>query len=375
MEWVPDAELEPIDPRVVRRKADGLVRLTFLSHLRVVRCGDGRSVESVTEVCFTPQSEWEEFGVEDARITPLDGRFWFTYVAVSRHGAATALASTTDFRTFDRHGIIFCPENKDVVLFPQRVGGAYAALHRPNGATPFTRPEMWLARSPDLTHWGRNEPLYGGSGAWETGRIGAGPPPIRTADGWLALYHGNRHPTRPGEVGAYAAGALLLDLENPARVLCRTAGGHHGAHGRLRAARLRPGCHFPDRDRGDRRNAARLLWRRGRLHRRGRVLARRVARCDESLTKHLARDGAYILSWPPLRGPGAVVEENRLHCAGVHTRPPRDRGARWMDCLALAHTESLTPTPHPGVPERGDGGRTRARGLARDGLSGRLAGE
>ena len=221
-EWVPDAELELIDPRVVRRRADGLVRLTFLSHLRVVRCGDGRSAPAVTEVCFAPQSELEEFGVEDARITPLDGRFWFTYVAVSRHGAATAAASTTDFRTFDRHGIIFCPENKDVVLFPQRVGGAYAALHRPNGATPFTRPEMWLARSPDLTHWGRHEAMHGGSGAWETGRIGAGPPPIRTADGWLALYHGNRHPTRPGEVGAYAAGALLLDPEAPARVLRRT---------------------------------------------------------------------------------------------------------------------------------------------------------
>jgi predicted GH43/DUF377 family glycosyl hydrolase len=223
VEWVPDAELEPIDARVVRRKADGLVRLTFLSHLRVVRCGDGRSVTAVTEVCFTPQSEVEEFGVEDARITPLDGRFWFTYVAASRHGAATALASTSDFRTFDRHGVIFCPENKDVVLFPERVGGAYAALHRPNGATPFTRPEMWLARSPDLTHWGRNEHLHGGSGAWETGRIGAGPPPVRTAGGWLALYHGNRRPTRPGAVGAYAAGALLLDPEDPARVLRRTA--------------------------------------------------------------------------------------------------------------------------------------------------------
>src|SRR3954454_14976418 len=126
IDWTPDAELEPLDPRVVRRKADGLVRLTFLSYLRVVRCGDGQAVEGVTEVCFTPQSEAEEFGVEDARITPLDGRFWFTYVAVSRHGAATALASTTDFRTFDRHGVIFCPENKDVVRFPERIGGPYA---------------------------------------------------------------------------------------------------------------------------------------------------------------------------------------------------------------------------------------------------------
>ena len=103
---------------------------------------------------FLPDSEMEEFGVEDPRITALGGRYYFTYVAVSRHGAATALASTTDFRQFERHGIIFCPENKDVVLFPEQVGGEFVALHRPNAATPFCRPEMWVARSPDLVRLG-----------------------------------------------------------------------------------------------------------------------------------------------------------------------------------------------------------------------------
>ena len=72
---------------------------------------------------------------------------------MSRHGPATALASTIDFRSFERHGIIFCPENKDVVLFPEKIGGNFAALHRPVCGTPFTRPEMWVARSPDLIHW------------------------------------------------------------------------------------------------------------------------------------------------------------------------------------------------------------------------------
>lgn len=155
IDWTPDAELDVVDPRVVRRKADGLVRLTFISHLRVIRCGDGRAVREVTGATFRPQSELEEFGVEDPRVTPLDGRFYFTYVAVSRHGPATALASTTDFVTFERHGVIFCPENKDVVLFPEKVSGTFAALHRPVCATPFTRPEMWVARSPDLLHWAR----------------------------------------------------------------------------------------------------------------------------------------------------------------------------------------------------------------------------
>src|SRR5262249_15358195 len=201
VDWVPDEELEPIDPRVVRRKTDGLVRLTFTSHLRVVRCGDGRAVREVTDVTFVPRGELEEFGVEDPRISPLNGRFTFSYVAVSRHGPASALASTTDFRTFTRHGVVFCPENKDVVLFPETIGGTYAALHRPVCGTPFSRPEMWVARSPDLIHWGAHTPLdVSGGGEWQSGRVGAGTPPIRFAGGWLEIYHGNRQPTRAGEV-------------------------------------------------------------------------------------------------------------------------------------------------------------------------------
>jgi predicted GH43/DUF377 family glycosyl hydrolase len=222
VDWVPDAELDPIDPRVVRRKADGLVRLTFLSHLRVVRCGDGRAVRDVTGVAFGPRAEVEEFGVEDPRITPIGGRFWFSYVAVSRHGPASALASTADFREFERHGVIACPENKDVVLFPERIGDAYAALHRPVCGTPFTRPEMWAARSPDLLHWGRHAPLRVSGGDWQSGRVGAGAPPLRVDDGWLEIYHGNRRPTRPGEVGTYHGGAILLDADEPSRVLRRT---------------------------------------------------------------------------------------------------------------------------------------------------------
>ena len=162
IDWVADYELETIDPRVVRRKADGLIRLTFFSHLRVIHCGDGREVKSTVDSLFMPQTELEEYGVEDPRVTPLDGRFYITYVAVSRHGAATALASTADFKSFERHGVIYCPENKDVVLFPDRIGGDYVALHRPSGHAAFTCPEMWLARSADLVHWGRHTHLAGG---------------------------------------------------------------------------------------------------------------------------------------------------------------------------------------------------------------------
>lgn len=219
IDWVPDADWEPIDPRVVRRKADGIVRLTFASHLRVVRCGDGTAVREVTRVSFRAEAEAEEYGVEDPRITPLGGRYYVTYVAVSRHGPATALASTADFRSFERHGIVFCPENKDVVLFPEEVGGSFAALHRPVCGTPFTRPEMWVARSPDLIHWGGHVPLDLSGGEWQAGRVGAGAPPVRVEGGWLEIYHGNRRPARRGEVGAYCGGAALLDADDPSRVL------------------------------------------------------------------------------------------------------------------------------------------------------------
>jgi beta-1,2-mannobiose phosphorylase / 1,2-beta-oligomannan phosphorylase len=223
IDWVANDSIDVLDPRVVRRKSDGLLRLTFISHLRVVRCGDGRDVSKITDVAIHPSCEVEEFGVEDPRITPIDGRYYITYVAVSRHGPATALLSTDDFVTFERHGIIFCPENKDVILFPEKIGSGYAALHRPVCGTPFTRPEMWFARSPDLMHWGNHEPLAVGGAGWQSGRVGAGPPPIRVEGGWLEIYHGNHQPTRPGEVGAYRAGAILLDLENPSRVIRQTS--------------------------------------------------------------------------------------------------------------------------------------------------------
>jgi beta-1,2-mannobiose phosphorylase / 1,2-beta-oligomannan phosphorylase len=219
VDWVDESDVEALDSRVVRLKSTGLVRLTFVSHLRLVQDTPGAPMEMVENVRIEPHAEWEEYGVEDPRITEIDRRYWITYVAVSRHGAATALASTSDFRQFERHGIIFPPENKDVVLFPEAVGGQYLALHRPTTATPFSRPSIWLARSSDLVHWGKHEPVFSGASVWEDGRVGAGVPPIRTADGWLEIYHGNRRPTKLGDVGCYQAAAMLLDADRPARIL------------------------------------------------------------------------------------------------------------------------------------------------------------
>lgn len=225
IDWVRDDELVPIDPRVVEFKSTGVKRLTFVSHLRTLLSPDGRTIETA-EVGprFVPETEYEVYGVEDPRITLIGDTFYFTYVAVSPHGACTALASTRDFQAYRRHGIIFPPENKDVLLFPGRVTGDYLALHRPNPSTHFATPEMWIARSPDLVNWGHHKQFLGGASGWEVGRIGGGTPPLLFDGGWLEIYHGNdKHPTRPG-VGVYSAGAILMDLTDPTRIIAHTDG-------------------------------------------------------------------------------------------------------------------------------------------------------
>jgi predicted GH43/DUF377 family glycosyl hydrolase len=219
VDWVPAAETVSADVRTVQFKQSGLVRLQFISHLRVVRSRDGRSIDTIDGARLEPATEYEEFGVEDARITRIGDAFHITYVAVSRHGVATALASTQDFKSFQRHGIIFPPENKDVVLFPEKIGGRYHALHRPAGCASFARPEMWIATSPDLISWGEHEHFVGGAGEWDVGRVGAGAPPVRTREGWLEMYHGNSQVPGDADIGVYSGGVLLLELENPRRIL------------------------------------------------------------------------------------------------------------------------------------------------------------
>ncbi|RMF85677.1 MAG: glycosylase, partial [Planctomycetota bacterium] len=222
VDHVPREEWELLDPRVVRHRRTGLVRLTFTSHLRVVRCDASGWRVAEQGGRFEPVGEFESFGVEDPRIVCVDGVYWITYVAVSSHGPATALASTRDFETFERHGVIFPIENKDVVVFPERLDGAFAALHRPLGGTPFTRPEMWVSRSPDLLHWGRHAVVSAGPGV-ELDRIGAGAPPLRVAGGWLEIYHAAAAPESPKQVGRYHAAAMLLDARRPEHVIARSA--------------------------------------------------------------------------------------------------------------------------------------------------------
>lgn len=160
------------------------------------------------------------WGVEDARITRLGDDYYVVYTGYSANGPLVCLAVTRDFVTFERRGVVQPPEDKDAALFPTRFDGAYALLHRPAPATPAVGAHVWLSWSPDLTHWGRSQVLLPArrGGWWDANKIGLGPPPLLTDQGWLLCYHGVRS-TVSGSI--YRVGLALLDRDDPTRVIAR----------------------------------------------------------------------------------------------------------------------------------------------------------
>ncbi len=191
--------------------------LTQMSHLRVARSRDGVHFDVDASPSVLPADHFEEYGCEDPRATLIDGVWHITYVSVGRLGITTSLLTTTDFRTFDRRGVLFLPDHKDVVLFPGRSGGRYAALTRPMPQSFGRVLGMWIAFSDDLVHWGDHRPLaLPRWGMWDELRTGASAVPFRVDEGWLEIYHGvDRNTT-------YAMGALLLDADDPAVVIARS---------------------------------------------------------------------------------------------------------------------------------------------------------
>jgi len=206
------------DPRVIRKKgsSQGFAYLTSLSYLRIARSTDGHHFSIDDKPFVYPSNELEIYGIEDPRITKIEDTYYIYFSAVSPVGVGESLVSTKDFQTTEHLGMIFAPENKDVIIFPEKINGLYYALHRPVPKS-VGNPEIWIAESPDLRHWGNHRYLLGlRDGLWDNGRIGGGAVPIKTEKGWLELYHGASKDDR------YCMGAVLLDLENPAKVLART---------------------------------------------------------------------------------------------------------------------------------------------------------
>ena len=195
------------------------------SHLTVARSHDGITdwkIDCQPTMPPEPENHPEEiWGIEDPRITRIEGSdFWaIAYTAFSRGGPLVALATTRDFKTFDRLGPVMPPDDKDAALFPIRFDGRWAMLHRPVG-TGWMGAHIWISYSPDLKHWGDHKIVLRAreGGWWDANKIGLSPPPLETPEGWLILYHGVRD-TPAGCI--YRLGLALLDRENPAKVLRR----------------------------------------------------------------------------------------------------------------------------------------------------------
>jgi len=192
------------------------------SHLCVARSANGMDhwqIDQQPTLLPDPESPEELWGIEDPRITYVGElkKYVIAYTAYSRVGPGVDLALTEDFKHFERYGMIMPPEDKDAALFPHRIDGRWAMIHRP---VSFHGAHMWMSYSPDLRHWGGHKLMLKAreGGWWDANKIGLSPPPIETEQGWLVIYHGVRQ--TPGGC-IYRLGLALFDLKAPERCLKR----------------------------------------------------------------------------------------------------------------------------------------------------------
>lgn len=219
---------------------DGRVALVYravgadgISRFGLAWSKDGEKIEEKHELPWYESAlddPYGRLGVEDPRITPLEDRYYLTYCKASVAEASTpplswepapfrvrtGLGVTDDFSGGQEVGVVLPQTNtKDAVLFPEKVDGKYAMLLR-------AYPSIQYLISSDLQRWSDPirvmEPI---PGSWESERIGAGPPPIRTPWGWLLLYHGNAYLRLPANKRMYSMGLAVLDADDPSRVIYR----------------------------------------------------------------------------------------------------------------------------------------------------------
>ncbi len=194
-----------------------------LPHLRVGRSKDGihwnfehKQLEMIDEF----GKPWNPYYAYDPRVIKI-GDIYYVVWCTEAFGPAIGVARTGDFKTFVRLENPFIPFNRNGVLFPRKIKGKYKILSRAsdNGHTPFG--DIFISESPDLIYWGKHRHVMerGGSGWWQGLKIGGGPAPIETSEGWLMLYHGVCN-TCNGYV--YSMGAAILDIDEPSIVKYRS---------------------------------------------------------------------------------------------------------------------------------------------------------
>ena len=209
-----DPQLNSSDPRVFTYKGESY--LTTLSHLRLAWSEDGIEFKAEDAPTLMGEGNLETFGIEDCRVTEIEGNYILTYSAVSRSGVGIGMRITKDWRKFKNIGMIMPPHNKDAALFTEKINGRYYCLHRPSGCG-IGGSFIWIAESPDMIHWGNHRCIaMTRPGFWDEERIGAGAAPVKTEKGWLEIYHGADKNSR------YCLGAILLELNDPSKVIART---------------------------------------------------------------------------------------------------------------------------------------------------------
>lgn len=158
----------------------------------------------------------------DPRVCRIGDRFYVTWCN-GYHGPTIGVAWTTDFETFHQEENAFLPYNRNGVMFPRKIGGRFAMLSRPSDTGHTAFGDIFYSESPDLVFWGRHRHVMAPApferSAWQCMKIGAGPTPIETSEGWLLIYHGV---LRSCNGYVYSFGSALLDLEEPWKVLARS---------------------------------------------------------------------------------------------------------------------------------------------------------
>ncbi len=193
---------------------------------REMRLHAGRSQDGITwqieEERISFVTDDEEIGQfvygYDPRVVWIEDRYYVTWCNWY-HGPTIGVGYTYDFQTFYQLENAFLPYNRNGVLFPRKIHGRFAMLSRPSdtGHTPFG--DIFYSESPDMRYWGNHRFVFGPAGGWQSTKVGAGPIPIETSEGWLLIYHGVLTSCN-GYV--YSAGAALLDLDQPWKVIARS---------------------------------------------------------------------------------------------------------------------------------------------------------
>ncbi len=169
-------------------------------------------------ICDDPEVARLEYRY-DPRVVWLEDRYYITWCN-GYHGPTIGVGYTYDFETFYQLENAYLPYNRNGVLFPRKINGKFAMFSRPSdtGHTPFG--DVFYSESPDMIHWGKHRFVMAPKHGWQSTKVGAGPIPVETDEGWLLFYHGVLTSCNGFE---YSFGAALLDLEQPWKVMYRTA--------------------------------------------------------------------------------------------------------------------------------------------------------